>query len=563
MVDRTTGAKAREVNMTSKTLLADASVAFSRREIISSGLGVAALGLASAEPAAAAARARKTASTRAPFDSLRDYIRALEERGLVVRIPRVDQDAYEATALLYRFRDQHGMRGAPALVFEEIRIGGRWVRGPLIVNESGHLWSECLAFGLEPADDGPLVKESFASYRKARAHVEQMLAANAGRYPEIPPQEVARAEAPCKEITLTGDDIDLTAFQFIKCNPSDAGRYINTGMVFTRHPEYGVNFGTYRCHLRGPREIGVNSEPGQTGNRHLTAARDRGEKIARVSIALSPDPYVWTVSSNKLADRKDGPVDELAIAGGLAGRPVKVVRSETNDFLVPATAEMIIEGEIPLDDMRPEGPYGEMVGYQGQRKERQFWMRVTAVTHRKNPWIMNNFTGLQAGSLMAPGHARPFRVLKEEIPAVVDFYSDNRTVGVTFVSIRKARPGQGLEIARQIAERNFFAKVVVVVDDDLDVTNQEQMVAALGARWQPYGSSHVYEALPGMPLDPSATQRGRTSKIAIDATRKWPEEGGPARFPELNETLLKEGAPKAFELVDQKWADFIRNWQAG
>ena len=535
----------------------------SRRELLGSGLGVAALGVGPGPLAAAAQRAPKTASTRAPFDSLRDYIQALDQRGLVVRIPRVDQDAYEAAALLYRFRDQHGMRGAPTLVFEEIRIDGRWVRGPLIINESGHLWSECLLFGLEPADDGPIVKESYASYRKARAHVEQMLVANGGRYPQIAPAEVARSEAPCKEVTVTGDDIDLTAFPFIKCNPSDAGRYINTGMVFTRHPQYGVNFGTYRCHLRGPREIGVNSEPGQTGYRHLSAARDRGEKIAKVSIALSPDPYIWILSSNKLADRRDGPVDELAIAGGLAGRPVKVVRSETNDFLVPATAEMIIEGEIPLDDMRPEGPYGEMVGYQGARKEKQFWMRVTAVTHRKNPWIMNNFTGLQAGSLMAAGHARPFHDLKQEIPAVVDFYSDNRTVGVTFVSIRKTRPGQGLEIAKQIAERNFFAKVVVVVDDDLDVTNQEQMVAALGARWQPHRASHVYESLPGMPLDPSAPQRGRTSKIAIDATRQRPDEGGPARFPELNETLLKQGAPESFTRVDQTWGKLIRDWRTG
>jgi 4-hydroxy-3-polyprenylbenzoate decarboxylase len=533
----------------------------SRRELIGSGLSVAALGL-TAEPAAAGAASpgAKVAPT-APFDSLRDYIAALESRGLVVRFPRVDQDAFEGTALMYRFRDLHGMRGAPALIFEELRINGRWVQGPLIVNESGHLHSECLAFGLEPADEGRFVRESYASYRKARAHVEQMLIANAGRYPKIPPQEIARAEAPCKEVVLTGDDIDLTSFAFIKCNPADAGRYINTGMVFTRHPEYGVNFGTYRCHLRGPREIGVNSEPGQTGNRHLTAARDRGEKIARVSIALSPDPYVWVLSGNKLADRSDGPVDELALAGGLAGRPVKVVRSETNDFMVPANAEMIIEGEIPLDDMRPEGPYGEMVGYQGQRKERQFWMRVTTVTHRKQPWIMNNFTGVQAGALMAAGHAGPFYKLKQDIPAVVDFYSDNRAVGVTTVSIRKTRPGQGLEVAKQIAERNFFAKVVIVVDEDIDVTHQEQVLGALGARWQPYRASQLYESLPGLPLDPSATQRGRTSKIAIDATRQWPGEGGPASFPELNETLLKQGAPAAFVTVDQKWGDVIRNWR--
>ncbi|MBM4196921.1 MAG: hypothetical protein FJ197_07465 [Gammaproteobacteria bacterium] len=537
-----------------------ASLSLSRRRLMGTGLGVASLVLA-APTISASAKIRSRKPILAPYDSLRDYIAALEQRGLVLRIPRIDQDAFEAAALMYRLRQLHGMRGAPALVFEEVRIDGRWVKGPLVVNESGHLHAECLVFGLEPVHEGHYVRESWASYRRARAHVGKMLAANGGRYPALPPQEVAGAEAPCKEVVLTGDDIDLTRFAFIKGNPADAGRYINTGMLFTRHPDYGQNIGTYRCHLRGPREIGVNSEPGQTGNRHLTAARDRGEKVARVSIVLSPDPYVWILSSNKLADRSDGPVDELAIAGGLAGRPVRVVRSETNDFLVPANAEMIIEGEIPLDDMRPEGPYGEMVGYQGLRKERQFWMRVTAVTHRRDPWIMNNFTGVQAGSLMAAGHARPFMELTQEIPAVADFYSDNRAVGVTAVSIRKTRPGQGLEIARLIAERNFAAKVVIVVDEDVDVTSQEQVLAALGARWQPARASHLYESLPGLPLDPSAPQRGRTSKIAIDATRQWPEEGGPARFPGLNETLLREGAPEAFTRVDEKWGDLIRNWR--
>ena len=500
---------------------------------------------------------------RAPFGSFRDYVAALDAQGLVLRIPRVDQDAYEATALMYRIRDQHGMRGGPALVIDEVRIGGQWIRGPLVINDSGHLYSECLLFGLEPMVDAPVTGESWDSYRKARTHVEKMLEANDGEYPLVDPVEVPADAAECKEIVLTGDEIDLTRYAFIQCNPGDAGRYINTGMVFTRHPKYGVNIGTYRCHLRGPREIAVNSEPGQTGHRHLMAARRRGEKIARVSIALSAEPTVWIVSSNKLANRRAGPVDELAIAGGLAGRPVRVVRSETNDFRVPASAEMIIEGEIPLDDLRPEGPYGEMVGYQGQPKAEQFWMRVTAVTHRRNPWIMNNFTGLQGGSLMAPGHARPFLKLKAQLPEVVDYFADGRAVGVTFVSIRKTEPGQGLAVAQQIAESKFNSKVVVVVDEDLDVTSHEQMLGALGARWQPAGATHIYDKLPGLPLDPSATRRGSTSKIAIDATRQWPEEGGPASFPAANRALLEEGAPDAFARVDARWGELIRDWRTG
>ena len=222
---------------------------------------------------------------------------------------------------------------------------------------------------------------------------------------------------------------------------------------------------------------------------------------------------------------------------------------------------MIIEGEIQLQDLRPEGPYGEMVGYQGQPKQEQFWMRVTTVTHRQQPWIMNNFTGAQRGTLMAAGHALALHKLRQEIPAVVDYFSDNRAVGVTFVSIKKTQPGEGLQIAKRIAERNFFAKVVVVVDDDLDVTNQEQMLAAMGARWQPGKATEIYDALPGLPLDPSALKRGRTSKIAIDATRQWPEEGGKKNFPPMNRTTLEQGAPNAFDRVDAQWGEMIRSWR--
>jgi len=355
---------------------------WTRRELLGTGLGISALGSATAGAAFGAVAGTESGngainlapSLTAPFDSLRDYIAMLESRGLVVRIPRVDQDEFEATALMYRFRDLHGMNGSPVLIFENIRIDGKWVKGPLIVNESGHLHAECLAFGLEPADDVLFVRESFASYRKARSFFVDILEKNGGTYPLIPPVEVTAAQAPCKEVILRGDDVDLTVFPFIKCNPADAGRYINTGVVFTHDAKRGTNFGTYRCHLRGPREIGVNSEPGQTGYTQLTAMRERGEKIAKVSIVLSPDPYVWIVSGNRIVNRRAGPVDELAAAGGLAGRPLQVVKSETNDHLVPAHAEMVIEGEIPLDDRRPEGPYGEMYGYQGAVKAEQFWI---------------------------------------------------------------------------------------------------------------------------------------------------------------------------------------------
>jgi len=540
----------------------------SRRTMLGLAAGSASLAFANAcssesSSSSVATGAALSGNIQAPFKSMRDYVAALDAYGLVMRIAEVNQDEYEATGLMCRARDQHGMRGAPCFMFDEVVIGGKKVKGPLLVNESGNSHAECIAFGLAPVDDGPISTEPFNSYRKAREYVEQLLLANDGEYPTISPVVVEAADSPCKEVILHGDEIDLTKFAFIQGNPADAGRYINTGQVYTRHPKYGVNFGTYRCHLRGPRELGLNSEPGQTGYRHLKAAQARGEKVAQVSIVLTPDPYVWMVAGSKMSFGKNGLVDEMSIAGGLAGQGIDTVKCETNSFMVPANAEMVIEGEVPLDDLRPEGPYAEMVGYQGKVKDEVFWLRVTAVTHRRNPWLMNNFTGEQAGALMAAGHARSFMRLKKNYPAVVDFFPDTRAVGFYFVSISKTRPGQGLEIARAIAERDFFAKIVVVLDDDVDVTDHDAVLAAIGARWQPYGNLQVYEERPALPLDPSSVKVGKGSKIAIDATRQWPEENGPTVFPATNESLLLAGAPDAFANVDAKWGDALRLWRPG
>lgn len=534
----------------------------SRRELLSSATGAAALATTLNASSATPSSANKSIEApQAPFKSMRDYIASLEARGQVIRIPEVDQDAFEATALMYRMRDQHGMRGAPVMIFDRVKIDDEWIDGPLIVNESGNMEGECLIFGLEPVSEPALSKPSFKSYVKARSHVEKMIEDNGGLYPTIPPVVVDRSTAACKQVVLTGDDIDLTKFAFIKGNPGDAGRYINTTMVFTMNPKYGPNYGTYRCHLRGPKEIAINCEPGQTGNRNLMAIKRSGAKVAKVSIALTADPYAWMLSGSKVSMSFSTPVDELAIAGGLAGRPTETVKSETNDIFVPAWAEMIIEGEVPLDDFRDEGPYAEWYGYQGPRKKDVFWMNVTAVTHRKKPWLMNNFTGIQAGTLMAAGHAGRMRNLRKRFPHLVDWFYDTRVSGLTVVSINKTKPGQGIEIANDIVKKDFTSKIAIVVDADVDIYNHEEVLMALQARWQPYSNISLHESLPIVPLDESAPVIGRGSKVAIDATWQLPEEGKVRPKPKMNRTLVETFAPEAFRQVDKKWGALIRNWK--
>jgi UbiD family decarboxylase len=290
----------------------------------------------------------------------------------------------------------------------------------------------------------------------------------------------------------------------------------------------------------------------------LNAARDRGEKIAKVSIAVGQDPVIWVISGSRIANRlSKKPVDELAIAGGMRGQAEEVVRSETNDHMVPANAEMIIEGEIPLDQTLPEGPFGEMYQYLGARKKENFFMNVTAVTHRRDPWILNMFTGVTRGYATGASAVLFNTSLKRLVPGLIELHSPVDATGLTYLKIKKTKPGEGLESGKKLAAIIPIFKIVVVVDDDVDILDQKQVHMALGSRWQPFAETHIFEEARGMPLDPSTVERYKSSKIVIDATRQWPEEGGPEKFPELNRTLLEEMAPESFELAEKKWGDII------
>ena len=258
----------------------------------------------------------------------------------------------------------------------------------------------------------------------------------------------------------------------------------------------------------------------------------------------------------------DGAVDELAIAGGLRGKALEVVKSDNNDMLVPAHSEMIIEGEVPLDEpMQTEGPFGEMFGYLGPQKEAVFWMNVTKITHRRAPWLMNSYTGMHRGYTTAPVEVLYERIMRRNIPNLIDFHYPQDMMGVSFVSIKKSAPGQGLEVGRIVANRVRICKVVVVVDHDMDVLDRTQMLFTIGSRWQPAMATEIIEKGTGNITDPSAVVSEQTSKIVIDATMQWPEEGGPSGdYAKRNRALLEELAPDALAQVDAAFGGALRSW---
>jgi len=487
----------------------------------------------------------KKTPTPSPFDSLRDWIRAAEQHGIVQRFDAIDQDAYEGTALMYRLVDRFGKDRAPVVIFERVKTGGRWFDGPIVANQARHVDLEAILFGLEPVpNDGP------ATFARARAHLDALLETGKGRYPTIAPVEIPRADAPCKQVTLTGDDIDITALPFLQNNPGDSGQYINACSVFTTDPELGLNIGTYRCELKGPRHISVGSGEGQTGYRMLMAAKERGEQTAPIALVLGMDPMTWLVSGTRIPERRGTkPVDELAIAGGLRGKALDVVQCDTNALRVPAHAEMIIEGEVRLAAFESNGPYGEGYGYIGAARN-AFTMHVTRITSRQDPWFVNNFTGITESVSEMPAAALTAAGFRYFMPEITDFrFIEN----VAFLQINKTRPGQALQIGKRVTELIPAFKILMLVDNDVDLWNEADLFMAFATRWQPHPASHIYTDLPTLRLEPSAPTLGRTAKIVIDATRQWAEEGGPETYPAYSRQVLEEFAPGIFARVDRKW----------
>ncbi|MGB0658350.1 MAG: UbiD family decarboxylase domain-containing protein, partial [Gammaproteobacteria bacterium] len=410
-----------------------------------------------------------------PYDSLREYVEAIEEHGKLIRIDEIDQDAYELTGFMYKLLDKYGWMGAPAVIVEKVKIDGEWMQGPILINQYGMGGHEALVVGVPLDEIDP--EDHILNYKKS---LEKML----DQVPIEPKntKEVKASEAPSKEVILKNDEIDILSFPFIQTNPADNGRFINTGNLITIDPDGGRNVGTYRMQIKGPRKIGISPERNQDGWKALMAHKEAGKTHANVAVVLGTDPIVFAMSSSKTA--RSGQ-DELEIAGGLKGKSIEVVKCEDSDIMVPANVEMIIEGEIPLDDLEAEGPFGEMYGYMGLPHDATFYMNIKTVTHRKNPIVVNQFTGVTRGFVTSPGEAASVKGFQKFMPELRGFHIPIDHVGFLFISIEKTKPHQALEIAEKF---NFLpiGKIVIVVDEDVNIHSTKEVFQTVGARWQPF-----------------------------------------------------------------------------
>lgn len=496
-----------------------------------------------------------------PFLSLQDYLTALDAKGDVLDIDEVDQDKYELTALLHRMWREKGLE-APAVRVHRMKQDGRWYdQAPVVSNVVGRFENLCLAYGIEMPGD-----RSFSTlYPLAYDHLLGLMDAKFN-WPLVPKGEVPQSEAPCQEVVLTGEEADLGDVPVIRHYPADSGRFFTTGMVILGDPELGLNVGTHRMEVKGPRKTGVYFTAGSHNLQFCRRAEQRGEKEIPVAVAVGTDPLAWIASSTRICDFG---VDEFDMLGGVFGRPYPMVKAVTSDLLVPAHAEYIIEGVIPLDRIEKEGPFVEYTDYLGHSPpEGIHFIEVTAITRKKKPVYYSTWMGhTPRESNVYAGF--PFTIsthiaAARNNPNIVRIYRPFETNWhMMVISVDKKHPGDGLQAGLSLlgnVGQGTMVKICIVVDKDVNPANWSEVIHQMGAHWQPVPGSLIMPQMRGYHLEHSTRVKGLTSKIIIDATRQMEDEGGPTVFEPRGVEIMRDQAPEAAELVDAKWESYWKGF---
>jgi UbiD family decarboxylase len=374
--------------------------------------------------------------------------------------------------------------------------------------------------------DIPIVANVVAS-RRALAFAlgvrESALGATYARRLKEPIKPLVVSDPPFRHRLLTGDAIDLAALPIPFYFPGDAGRYLTAGMLVARDPDTGVETeGYHRFQLKGRNRMGVSLHSRRRMFEYQRRAEVKGQPLpCAVALGLHP-----VVSMASLA-YPPSDIGKFEVVGGLFGAPLEVAACATIDLQVPAAAEIVIEGEILPGHREPEGPFGEFTGYFSRRStEHVFVARALAL--RERPWFQSIGSGRAGDHITTLGLIREAEImnaLTRVIPNVkaVHVPLSGTSSFTAYVSLAQSRPGEAKHVIPIVLGVDHYLKLVIVVDDDIDVFDESDVLWAVATRMQPDRDLVVIAGSLGALLDPSADERGVTAKLGIDATRPFGE----------------------------------------
>jgi len=434
---------------------------------------------------------------------LRSFLRTLKEvlpRDFVTISKQVNPARFDVTALLKHLELENKY---PVLFFENLLdLNGEKCRFPLLSNLFASRQRCALSLDLDPSQWKLALSLEYAARENRR----------------LPAAVIAGNQAPVKEVIRTGEDVDLRKLPVVRHHEMDGGPYIDMTVIL-RDPDEGFyNASFHRNQYKEPRKLGIHLSP----RHNWTILRKNEERNLPTpcAIIISHHPAFYLGSLNVAPYG----VDDYELIGGIMGVPLRLTSSETwgDEFMVPADAEMIIEGEIPPKVREVEGPFGEFPGTYGPQRWRPV-VNVKAITHRSDAIFQHIFTGHRDTWIVGgiPKEGSCFNAVKGVVPTVkaVHFAISGACRFNCYISVDKKVEGETKQAALMAMAHCDFVKNVIVVDADVDPFKEEEVMWAVATRVQPDTDIDIIRNIKGNTLDPSLVHDIRGSKMIIDATK--------------------------------------------
>ncbi|MGJ3231413.1 MAG: UbiD family decarboxylase [Oceanicaulis sp.] len=494
------------------------------------------------------------------YKSLRDFLDQLEGDGDLKRVSRPVSTHLEMTEIQTRLLAKKG----PAVLFENpVHEDGRKSEMPALVNLFGTVErvARAVTLGGEPRRTAAQLREVgelLAFLRQPeppRGFKDAMeMLPIARSVLSMRPQTVRKA--PCQQVVLEGDDIDLDRLPIQGCWPGEPAPLITWPLVVTKGPsdakEDDFNLGIYRMQKLSKNRTLMRWLKHRGGAQHYQRWKKAKPEPLPAAAVLGADPGTILAAVTPVPDT----LSEYQFAGLLRGRKAELVPCKTVPLKVPAEAEIVIEGHVLLDEDGPEGPYGDHTGYYNS-VERFPVFQVSAITMRKDPIYLTTFTGRPPDEPSVLGEALNevfIPLIRQQFPEIVDFWlpPEGCSYRIAVISMKKAYPGHAKRVmmgAWSYLRQFMYTKWVIVVDDDIDARDWKDVMWALSTRMDPARDVTMIEHTPIDYLDFASPVSGLGSKIGLDATNKW--EGETNR--EWGEKLYME--QDVIDRVDAMWGE--------
>jgi 4-hydroxy-3-polyprenylbenzoate decarboxylase len=463
------------------------------------------------------------------FASLRDFLQELDRLGQFRRIGEPVSLVHEMTEIQRRVAET----GGPALLFEApIDAKGRRMDVPVLANLYGTVERVALGLGRRPDALEGLGEELAELSRPAALDSLAEVAARlpmAGRILAMTPRRVSRA--PVHDIVLTGKAVDLAKLPIQTFWPGEGGPLITWGIVVTkgpgRAPEDDYNLACYRMQVLDRNRTIMRWLPQRGGAQHFRRWRAERKGPMPVAVVLGADPAVTLAAVTPVPES----LSEYAFAGLIGGKKAVLVPCRTIPLLVPASAEIVLEGHVLPDETALEGPFVDHTGYLNSVERFPVFV-ASAITMRRRPIYPSTFLGRppdEASTISRALNDVFVPLIRRQFPEIVDFWLPPEACSyrIAVVSIRKAYPGHArrMMLGAWSALRQFaYTKIVIVVDDDIDARSWRDVMWALATRMDPGRDLVILDRTPIDYLDFASPVSGLGGKLGIDATRKIPPE---------------------------------------